>query len=159
MIPPFWQRPALSPLIASTAAFGSTVGAGLSTRLAARVGSLRWRASKLQARVKRTFEHNDSLAAFLPVIAHDRAPSTLHRGGRRGGNAAPRFFVRVCVGSMVRHSLQDFVGARYGHQAVDILRHHYCTIAPTYRREDERTSQEMHRDCLRVPENLSACPP
>jgi membrane protein YqaA with SNARE-associated domain len=127
-----WQRPSLLPLIALTAALGSTVGCWILYQFGKKGGEValsRFDAKKRDW-VKEKLRRNDILAVVVAMIGPPPFPTKLFILAAGVIEMSWRRFVPAVFGArFFRYLLEGYLGARFGDRAAEILRAHYGTIA------------------------------
>jgi len=129
-----WQRPALMPIFALTAALGSVLGCYILYLVGRKGGdvALRRFGSERRERVMAKMRQNDLLAVFVAVIGPPPFPTKvfiLTAGAIR--MSWKRFVAAVFAGRLLRFLAEGYLGAHFGDKAAEILSEYYPTILVT----------------------------
>jgi len=129
-----WQRPAMMPIFALTAALGSVVGCYILYLVGRKGGdvALSRFGPERRERVMAKMRRNDLLAVFVSVIGPPPFPTKvfiLTAGAIR--MSWKRFVAAVFAGRLLRFLAEGYVGAHFGDRAAEILSKYYPTILIT----------------------------
>jgi membrane protein YqaA with SNARE-associated domain len=126
-----WQRPAMMPIFALTAALGSVLGCYILYLVGRKGGdvALSRFSPERRDRVMAKMRKNDILAVFVAVIGPPPFPTkvfiltagAIHMSWKR-------FVAAVFAGRMMRFTAEGYLGARFGDEAAEILAEYYPAI-------------------------------
>lgn len=126
-----WQRPAWVPIVALTAALGSTLGCYFLYLVGKKSGDIALRRfdAKKREGVEETLRRNEVLALLAAVLGPPPFPTKIFILTAGAVHMSwKRFVVTVFSGRAVRYLAEGYLGARFGDDAAEILRTHYPAI-------------------------------
>jgi membrane protein YqaA with SNARE-associated domain len=122
-----WQRPRLSPLIVAVAALGSLLGCLVLYRIGRASGQLALArfSEKRKEWVQRHLNKSAIWTVFAAVLIPPPFPTKpviLASGVFH--MRLDRFWMGVLAGRLIRYGIEAYLGARFGQQAVTVIKEH-----------------------------------
>ncbi|MBI3950444.1 MAG: DedA family protein [Acidobacteria bacterium] len=127
-----WQQPSHMPLIVLAAAIGSTLGCAVLYYIGRAGGELVLERFHMERRlwVKANIDRNTIWAVMVAVLAPPPFPTKLViLAAGAFGVGLGKFIVGVLAGRLIRYSIEGYLGARIGGQAVRVLKAQYPIIS------------------------------